>query len=52
MDPDGGNHEPNRKGCHSELGSAESGTQTPGPRYKRLGREAPAYSVEETMQRG
>jgi hypothetical protein len=38
MDPDGGNHEPNRKGCHREVGSEGSGTQTPGPRYtKRIG---------------
>ena len=32
MDPDGGNHEPNRKGCHREVGSEGSGTQNPGPR--------------------
>ena len=38
MDPDDGNHEPNRKGCHREVGSEGSGTQTPGPRYtKRIG---------------
>ena len=35
MDPDGGNHEPNRKGCHREVGSEGSGTQTPGPRYTK-----------------
>jgi hypothetical protein len=35
MDPDGGNHEPNRKGCHREAGSEGSGTQTPGPRYTK-----------------
>ena len=27
MDPDGGNHEPNRKGYHREVGSEGSGTQ-------------------------
>jgi hypothetical protein len=38
MDPDDGNHEPNRKGCRREAGSEGSGTQTPGPRYtKRIG---------------
>jgi hypothetical protein len=38
MDPDDGNHEPNRKGCHREVGSEGSGTQTPGPRHtKRIG---------------
>lgn len=38
MDSDGGNHEPNRKGCHREVGSEGSGRQTPGPRYtKRIG---------------
>jgi hypothetical protein len=35
MDPDGGNHEPNRKGCHREVGSEGSGKQTPGPRYTK-----------------
>jgi len=35
MDPDGGNHEPNRKGYHREVGSEGSGTQTPGPRYTK-----------------
>ena len=38
MDPDDGNHEPNRKGCRREAGSGGSVTQTPGPRYtKRIG---------------
>jgi len=35
MDPDGGNHEPNRKGRRREAGSEGSGTQTPGPRYTK-----------------
>ena len=35
MDPDGGNHEPNRKGRHREVGSEGSGTRTPGPRYTK-----------------
>jgi hypothetical protein len=38
MDPDDGNHEPNRKGCRREAGSEGSGTHTPGPRNtKRIG---------------
>jgi hypothetical protein len=38
MDPDDGNHERNRKGCHREVGSEGSGRRTPGPRYtKRIG---------------
>ena len=38
MDPDGGNHEPNTKGCHREVGSGGRCKQTPGPRYtKRIG---------------
>ncbi len=35
MDPDGGNREPNHKGCHREVGSEGSGKQTPGPRYTK-----------------
>jgi hypothetical protein len=35
MDPDGGNHEPNRKGCHREVGSEGSGTRTPGQEYHK-----------------
>ena len=40
MDPDGGNHEPNRKGVRREVGSEGSGTQNPGPRCtKRITRK-------------
>ena len=46
MDPDDGNHEPNRKGCRCEVGSEGSGRQTPGPRYtKRITRRrVPGHS--------
>jgi len=47
-DPDGGNHQPNRKGCRREARSEGSGTQIPGPRNTKRIRGSCVWARRQT----